>query len=139
MERIRIEHVPTVYEIYAALFTSVSNADFLQSQLAARNTAFEYAFIDASAILSRVHVLASVFRAVTALADGNLRTPNVHSEIVAGLNPSNNVRYEGQESRRRSLTEYDRLQKPIAASESRPGPRISSSSRSSSRSASTRP
>ncbi len=83
------------------LFRDVTNAAALQAQLVARNRAFEYAFVDASAVASRTHVLAAVFRAVTVLLlpspnDGppssSLRTPNVHSEIVYSLSPSSNVR-----------------------------------------------
>jgi len=92
MERIAIELVAADVAVYASIFQDVSNAAFLQSQLVARNPAFEYAFVDASTIISRKHLLAAVFNAVTALADGSLRTPNVHSEIVYSLSPNHNVR-----------------------------------------------
>lgn len=38
------------YPIYMALFTDVTNADFLRQQLLNGNTAFEYAFLDASLV-----------------------------------------------------------------------------------------
>lgn len=94
LETVTLEHIPPPYAIHLALYHGVTNASFLHEQLRARNTAFEYAFVDAAAIVSRNHLLSAVFRAVTTHASGALRTPNVHSEIVAALSPSNNVRQE---------------------------------------------
>lgn len=42
-------------------------------------------------VVSRRQLLSAVFKAVTSAATGALKTPNVHSEIVLSLNPSNNV------------------------------------------------
>lgn len=92
LELLRLEHVPPAYQVYAALFRDVSNADFLYAQLLSRNSEFEYAFVDASSVISRLHLLSAVYGALNALMDGTLRTPNVHSEIVVSLNTSNNVR-----------------------------------------------
>lgn len=91
LETVPLEHVPSSHSAHVALFKNVANAGFLQSQLLARNADFEYAFIDASAIVSRVHVLAAVFKAVSVLVDGKLRSPNVHAETVNALSASNNV------------------------------------------------
>lgn len=91
LERIALEHVPHTHRVYGALFRNVSNATFLQSQLISRNADFEYAFIDASSVLSRFHLLAAVYNALNTLLDGTLRTPNVHSEVVASLNINNNI------------------------------------------------
>lgn len=85
------QHLPPGYAVYGALFTDVANVAFLQSQLIARNPAFEYALIDASTLLSSAHVLAAVFKAVWAAHTGALKTPNVHSETVLGLSPSLNI------------------------------------------------
>lgn len=92
LSQIPLEHIPNTHSVHAALFRDVSNAAHLHSQLLARNPAFEYALIDASAVGSTAQVLAAVFRALTALLGGGLRTPNVHSETVFCLSPSNNVR-----------------------------------------------
>ncbi len=92
-EALHLEHVPPTHLVYAALFKDVSNAEFLHSQLLARNADFEYAFIDASSVVSRFQVLAATYKAVSVLLDGVLKTPNVHSEIVCALSPSNNVRW----------------------------------------------
>lgn len=39
-----------------------------------------------------MHLLSAVFRAASSAASEALKTPNVHSEIVMSLSPSNNVR-----------------------------------------------
>ena len=92
LEAIRLEHIPATHRVYAALFQDVSNAEFLHSQLLSRNSDFEYAFIDASSVISRSQVLAAAYKGVSILLDGALKTPNVHSEIVCALSPSKNVR-----------------------------------------------
>ena len=93
LEEITLEHVPASHRVCLGLFRNVANAGYLQSQLLARNSDFEYAFIDASSVLSRLHLLSAVYKALTVLLDGTLKTPNVHSEIVCALSASNNVRY----------------------------------------------
>ncbi|CAK7234672.1 hypothetical protein SCUCBS95973_009015 [Sporothrix curviconia] len=89
--QVAIEHLPPGYAVYAALFTDVHNAAFLQQQLIARNPAFEYALVDAATVVSRTHLLAAVYRAVIAHQSGTLKTPNVHSEAVLSLSPSLNI------------------------------------------------
>ncbi|KAM0275991.1 hypothetical protein ACHAQH_007209 [Verticillium albo-atrum] len=91
LETITLDLVPADHQVHAALFRGVQNAAFLHSQLLARNADFEYAFIDASVIVSRTQVLAAAFRALAAKLSDNLKTPNVHSELVTSLSPSNNV------------------------------------------------
>ena len=91
LERLDLEHVPPTYQIYTALFRDVANTEFLHKQLLSRNTDFQYAFIDASSVISRLHLLSAVYSAVNALLDGTLRTPNVHSEMVVSFNINNNV------------------------------------------------
>lgn len=88
---VAIEHLPPGYAVYAALFTDVANSAFLQSQLIARNADFEYALVDAAAVVSRTHLLAAVYKAVLAHNSKTLKTPNVHSETVLSLSPSLNV------------------------------------------------
>lgn len=91
LETVALEHVPTTHSVHVAFFKDVSNAASLQAQLLARNADFEYAFIDASTIVSRVHLLAAVYKALSILLDGKLRSPNVHAETVIALSASNNV------------------------------------------------
>ncbi|GAB0137383.1 hypothetical protein EsDP_00005651 [Epichloe bromicola] len=91
LETVPIEHIPPSYTVYLSLYRNVENAAFLHQQLLDRNADFEYAFIDASVVVSRRQLLSAVFKAVTSAAAGALKTPNVHSEIILSLNPSNNI------------------------------------------------
>jgi len=45
-----LAHLPSSIGIYAALFTSVTNAAFLRQQLLEGNAEFEYAFLDAKSV-----------------------------------------------------------------------------------------
>ncbi|KAI9170758.1 Kinase binding protein [Paramyrothecium foliicola] len=91
LESVTLEHLPASHGIHLALFKDVKNAAFLHQQLLARNADFEYAFVDASVVLSRRQLLSAVFKATTSLVNDALKTPNVHSEIVTSLSPSNNI------------------------------------------------
>ncbi|SPJ76338.1 Protein CGI121 [Fusarium torulosum] len=91
LETVTLEHLPDSYKAYVALFRDVQNSTFLHQQLLARNPLFEYAFIDASVVVSRLQLLSAVFKATSTAVDGALRTPNVHSEIVCSMSPSNNI------------------------------------------------
>ncbi|EOD46590.1 hypothetical protein UCRNP2_6691 [Neofusicoccum parvum UCRNP2] len=77
--------------VHVALFRDVKNAQFLRRQLLEGNQAFEYAFLDATALLSTTHVLAAVFRALNDQRNARLKSRNVHSEIVFSLSPNNNI------------------------------------------------
>ena len=91
LETLSIDHLPSTHRVHAALFRDVSNADFLHAQLLARNSAFDYAFIDATSVISRLHLLSAVYRALTTLADGTLTTTTPHAEIVLSFGVNNNV------------------------------------------------
>ncbi|KAK5987029.1 EKC/KEOPS complex subunit [Cladobotryum mycophilum] len=91
LKTVELEHIPSSYVIHLALFHDVQNSAFLHQQLLARNAEFEYAFIDASVIVSRAQLLSAVFKAITSSAGESLKTPNVHSETVVSLSPSSNI------------------------------------------------
>jgi len=91
LDSLNLEHVPSSHTIHIALFRNVKNAAFLHQQLLTGNTAFEYAFIDASVIISRLHALSAAYRAVNDLLENRLKSRNVHSEIVFSLSPNNNI------------------------------------------------
>jgi len=91
LQSINLEHLPVDYTIHIALFHDIKNAAFLHQQLLAGNTDFEYALIDASIIVSKLHALAATYRAVNDLIENRLRSRNVHSEIVFSLSPNNNI------------------------------------------------
>ncbi|CAH0057732.1 unnamed protein product [Clonostachys solani] len=91
LETVTLDHLPASQTVHIAYFRNVRNAAFLHSQLLARNPDFEYGFVDASIIVSRLHLLSAVFRAATTASTNSLITPNVHSEIIISLSPSNNI------------------------------------------------
>lgn len=82
-----LSHAP----VHVALFKDVKNAVYLRRQLLEGNQAFEYAFLDATALLSTTHVLAAVFRALNDHLNARLKSRNLHSEIVFSLSPNNNI------------------------------------------------
>ncbi|KAL8808213.1 MAG: hypothetical protein Q9182_000277 [Xanthomendoza sp. 2 TL-2023] len=88
---LHLAHLPEDLSLHIALYQDVKNAAFLQQQLLQGNTAFEYAFIDASMILSSTHLLAAVFRAANDKLNRRLKSKNVHSEIVFCLSMNNNI------------------------------------------------
>ena len=90
-----LPHLPP-HKIHITHLPSLSPAAFktFQQELTSPNTtpSNEYAFLDASAILSTTHLLAAVFQAVrNELVSGKRRTRNVHSEVVYCLGGNNNV------------------------------------------------
>ncbi|KAI9659005.1 MAG: hypothetical protein M1821_001965 [Bathelium mastoideum] len=90
MQLITLSHL-SANPLYIGYFRNVQNVSFLRDQLLTGNPDYEYAFVDASAILSAQHVLAACFRAINDLNAGRLRTRNVHSETVFSLSPNNNI------------------------------------------------
>ena len=90
MEIIALPHLPQ-QPLRVCLFKDVKNVPFLRQQLLDGNTEYEYAFLDASVLLSRNHVFAACFRAINDMVNGRLKSRNVHSEIVFSLSPNNNV------------------------------------------------
>ncbi|KAF3932773.1 hypothetical protein ABW19_dt0206923 [Dactylella cylindrospora] len=88
-----LEHLPENWKLHIGLFTSVTNAAHLHSQLLAKNSEYEYAFIDPAILVSHLQPLAAAYRAIRDSLDpkAGLRTPNVHSETVFSLSPTHNI------------------------------------------------
>ncbi|OGM43459.1 protein cgi121 [Aspergillus bombycis] len=91
LETINLPHLPSSLPVHVALYRDIQNAPFLRQQLISGNSDFEYAFIDASMVLSRAHVSSAIFRAVNDYLNERLKSRNVHSEIVFSLSPTNNI------------------------------------------------
>ncbi|KAJ9659123.1 hypothetical protein H2198_003265 [Neophaeococcomyces mojaviensis] len=91
VEKIQIAHIPDDLPIYVACYKDVQNASFLKQQLLAGNQVYNYAFVDATTILSRQHLLAAAFRALNDHIHDRLKSNNVHSEIVVCLSSNNNI------------------------------------------------
>ena len=83
--------MPPELRVFVAYYTELKNAPYLRDQLLAGNTDFEYAFIDASMIVSGKQVLAAAFRAMNDSLNDRLKSRNIHSEIVFALSPNNNI------------------------------------------------
>ncbi|KAL8986332.1 MAG: hypothetical protein Q9205_000218 [Flavoplaca limonia] len=90
LQSFKLDHLPEDFAVHIALYQNVRNAAFLQQQLLQGNTDFEYAFIDASAILSSTHLLAAIFRAANDKFNDRLKSKNVHAEMVFCLSMNNN-------------------------------------------------
>ncbi|KAI9037771.1 EKC/KEOPS complex subunit CGI121/TPRKB [Aspergillus affinis] len=91
LETISLAHLPSSLPVHVALYRDLKNAPFLRQQLISGNAEFEYAFIDASMVLSKTHALSAVFRAVNDYLNDRLKSRNVHSETVFALNPTTNI------------------------------------------------
>ena len=50
LQTVHLEHLPQSHAIHIALYRDIKNASFLQQQLLAGNTDFEYALIDAGVV-----------------------------------------------------------------------------------------
>ncbi|PLB45630.1 CGI-121-domain-containing protein [Aspergillus steynii IBT 23096] len=91
LETIQLPHLPSSLPVHVALYRDLKNAPFLRQQLISGNAEFEYAFVDASMVLSKTHALSAVFRAVNDYLNDRLKSRNVHSETVFSLNPTTNI------------------------------------------------
>ncbi|KAL4781711.1 kinase binding protein CGI-121-domain-containing protein [Aspergillus varians] len=91
LETIHLPHLPSSLAVHAALYKDVQNATDLRQQLLSANADFEYAFIDATMVLSRAHALSAVFRAINEYLNDRLKSRNIHSEIVFSFSPTNNI------------------------------------------------
>ncbi|KAM3086153.1 hypothetical protein ACMFMG_000291 [Clarireedia jacksonii] len=91
LQTISLEHLPESHSIHIALYRNLRNAAFLHQQLLAGNTDFEYALVDASVVISKLHILAAVYRACNDALAGRLKSRNIHSEVVFSLSPNNNI------------------------------------------------
>ncbi|OCT49564.1 EKC/KEOPS complex subunit cgi121 [Cladophialophora carrionii] len=100
--KINLAHMPPELALYVAVYTDLQNASFLKEQLLAGNADFEYAFIDASMVVSTKHVLAAAFRALNDYLNDRLKSRNIHSETVFSLSSNNNI---GEAFRRFGVSE----------------------------------
>ncbi|TGO24741.1 hypothetical protein BPAE_0096g00470 [Botrytis paeoniae] len=91
LQTIPLEHLPESHTLHIALYRNLANASFLHQQLLTGNTDFEYAFIDASVVLSKLHILAAAYRAINDALEERLKSRNIHSEIVFSLSMNNNI------------------------------------------------
>jgi len=91
VEELHLSHLPPELTVYVACYSDVKNAPYLRKQLLAGNQTYNYAFIDASTILSRRHLLTGCFRACNDYIHDRLKSNNVQSEVVFCLSSNNNI------------------------------------------------
>ncbi|KAJ4299763.1 hypothetical protein N0V90_005009 [Kalmusia sp. IMI 367209] len=93
MVSVRTFHLPHYpsHPIQVSLFKNVSNAAFLRSQLLSANPEFDYAFLDATMILSAQQLLLATQLALHAHLTSRSKTRTPHSELVFRLHPNNNI------------------------------------------------
>ncbi|KAK9240813.1 kinase binding protein CGI-121-domain-containing protein [Lipomyces kononenkoae] len=77
--------------VHIGLYTSVTNASTIRKELLAGNTRYAYAFVDPRSVLSLAHLLAAVYRALTDMQAGALRTRTLSSEIVFAFGGTMNI------------------------------------------------
>ncbi|GAA5883278.1 hypothetical protein JCM16303_007344 [Sporobolomyces ruberrimus] len=89
--------------VHLALFKHVSNSSQLRQRLVAASTlphdehgnsersTVDYAFIDASMITSRLHLLTAVTQALLAQSHDSLKSKTLHSEVIWMLEPGTNI------------------------------------------------
>ncbi|KAF2002169.1 hypothetical protein P154DRAFT_618900 [Amniculicola lignicola CBS 123094] len=93
MAVVRTFHLPhyEAYPVHICLFSDVTNAAFLRRQLLEANPEFDYAFLDASMILTPTHLLTATFLALHSTLTHRAKTRTPHSELVFRLHPNNNI------------------------------------------------
>ncbi|ORX48315.1 kinase binding protein CGI-121 [Hesseltinella vesiculosa] len=91
MESHAIDLYPDVGSVHMALFKDVKNAQQLRKRLLDQDTTLQCALIDASMVFNGVHVLLACNRAIHDWQHDQLKTHNVHSEIVFDFSPTSNI------------------------------------------------
>lgn len=97
MERLGIELFSTTLNVW--LFTQVQNSSRIKESLIqasltsnrSEQARLDWAFLDASMITSRQHLLTAVVQALVARSHGELKTKTLHSEILWALSPGTNI------------------------------------------------
>ncbi|KAH9442088.1 hypothetical protein MJO28_014930 [Puccinia striiformis f. sp. tritici] len=97
MERFELEFFSSVINVW--LFEEVKNANEIKKALIqasqtndrSEQDRLDWAFIDASMITSRQHLITAVSQALVTRSHGTLKTKTLHSEILWTLSPGTNI------------------------------------------------
>ncbi|WBW75332.1 EKC/KEOPS complex subunit Cgi121 [Schizosaccharomyces osmophilus] len=73
------------------VFNNVENAEKLHQELIGQNPAYDYAFIDASSIVSVKQIYSATMRALQAQADGQMKSKTLHMEVILSLCPKTEI------------------------------------------------
>ncbi|KAG5513633.1 hypothetical protein PMAC_000671 [Pneumocystis sp. 'macacae'] len=87
MQIFRLPNYPAE-KIYIALYMNVKNLSYIRDQFLFQNPNFNYAFIDASTIISLYQVLAAIHNSIRNYKENELKTKNINSEILYSLSPT---------------------------------------------------
>ncbi|GAA5828688.1 hypothetical protein JCM5353_008502 [Sporobolomyces roseus] len=101
MESLKLHYANST--VHLALFNNVTNSSTLRQRLINASTLadddegerersiVDYAFIDASMITSRFHLMTAVTQALLAQANNSLKSKTLHSEVIWMLEPGSNI------------------------------------------------
>ncbi|EPX72057.1 CGI121 family protein [Schizosaccharomyces octosporus yFS286] len=73
------------------VFENVENAEELHQELIGQNPAYDYAFIDASSIVSVKQIYSAAMRALQAQSDGQMKSKTLHMEVILSLCPKTEI------------------------------------------------
>ncbi|KAI8333411.1 kinase binding protein CGI-121-domain-containing protein [Chlamydoabsidia padenii] len=91
MESHTVDLHPEIGQVHLALFTNVTNAEDLRQRLLKQDPTLVCALVDATLVFDRLHALLAVNRAVHNWQNNQLKTHNVHSEIVFDFSNTVNI------------------------------------------------
>ncbi|CAO3624650.1 unnamed protein product [Cunninghamella blakesleeana] len=91
MESFNIELYPNVGQAHIALFDNVTNASDLRQRLLSQDKTLQCALVNASLVYNTIHALLAINRAVNLWQQNQLKTHNIHSEIVFDFSNSVNI------------------------------------------------
>ncbi|KAI8146909.1 kinase binding protein CGI-121-domain-containing protein [Fennellomyces sp. T-0311] len=102
MESHTLELYPDRGPVHVALFRNVTNATELRQRLIAQDTTLTCALVEATVVMNVFHILLAANRAVHDEHYNQIKSHNVHSEIVVDLSHTPNI---AQSFRRFGLTD----------------------------------
>ncbi|CAO3597370.1 unnamed protein product [Absidia cylindrospora] len=91
MESHTINLYPDIGQVHIGLFNNVTNAEQLRQRLLKQDTTLVCALVDATLVFNGLHALLAINRAIHDWQRDQLKTHNVHSEIVFDFSNSVNI------------------------------------------------
>ncbi|KAI9304682.1 kinase binding protein CGI-121-domain-containing protein [Cunninghamella echinulata] len=91
MESFNIELYPQVGQVHIGLFQQVTNAKELRQRLLSQDQTLQCALVNPTLVYNTFHALLAINRAVHDWQQNQLKTHNVHSEVVFDFSNSVNI------------------------------------------------
>jgi EKC/KEOPS complex subunit CGI121/TPRKB len=79
------------FNINVHKFTNVSNSTVIKSSLLKGDPLYDFAFINATTVISLEQLLSALYRALLDYTSGGIRTKTIHSEVIFSLSPTQNI------------------------------------------------